>query len=113
MAAGKYNMLIQQGVTYNQTITLKDKQSGLPLNLTGCTAAAEIRATYIDSVPAATFTTYIGLGTDGKIQLSLTPAQTSAITIERGVYDLELTYPGGVKDRIIQGNVVISKEVTR
>lgn len=113
MAAGKYNMLIQQGVSYNQTITLKDKQSGQPLNLTGCTAAAQIRGTYNDLVPAAEFTTYIGIGTDGKIQISLTPEQTSAIMIDRGVYDIELTYPGGVKDRILQGNVVISKEVTR
>lgn len=112
MAAGKYNMLVQQGATYSQTITLKDN-FGVAVNITGCTAAAQIRQQYSDPTPAAQFTCVIPVGTDGVIRISLTPAQTAAITFDRGVYDLELTYPSGVKDRILQGNVVISKEVTR
>jgi hypothetical protein len=113
MAAGKYNMLIQQGATYNQTITLKDPISNEPVDITGCTAAAMVREQYSDTTPVATFTCMIATGSDGVIQISLTPEQTSAISIERGVYDLELTYIGGTKDRIIQGNVVISKEATK
>jgi len=112
MAAGKYNMLVQQGATYNQSITLKSS-TGTPINITGCTVAAQIREQYSDATPVATFTTNIPVGTDGVIQISLTPTETSAITIEKGVYDIEITYPGGTKDRILQGNVVISKEVTR
>lgn len=114
MAAGKYNMLVQQGVTYNQTITLSDTVTSTPINITGCTIAAQIREQYSDQTAAAVFTTAIPLGTDGQFQISLTPTQTSAIAFDRGVYDIEITYPGGVvKDRILQGNVVISKEVTR
>lgn len=113
MAAGKYNMLIQQGVSYNQTITLKDSITGTPVDISGCSAAAMIRGNYNDVEPAAIFTTFIGSGTDGAIQISLTPSQTSNIAIERGLYDIELTYPNGTKDRILQGNVVISKEVTK
>lgn len=113
MAAGKYNMLVQQGATYNQSITLKNAANTAPINITGCTVAAQIREQYTDATPVATFATNIPVGTDGVIQISLTPTQTSAITIERGVYDIEITYPGGTKDRILQGNVVISKEVTR
>lgn len=113
MAAGKYNMLVQQGTTYNQTITVKNAANTAPIDLTGCTAQAMIRETYADPTPAATFLCEIATGTDGKIQISLTPTQTAALTFERGVYDIELTYPSGAKDRILQGNVVISKEVTR
>lgn len=113
MAAGKYNMLIQQGSTYNQTITLKNAANTAAIDITGCTVAAMIRETYADTNPAATFLCDIPTGTDGKIQISLTPTQTSALQFERGVYDIELTYPGGTKDRVLMGNVVISKEVTR
>ena len=113
MAAGKYNMLIQQGVSYNQTITLKDSITGTPVDISGCSAAAMIRGTYNDVDPAAIFTTLIDVGTDGAIQISLTPTQTSALVIDRGIYDIEITYPSGEKDRILQGNVVISKEVTK
>jgi len=113
MAAGKYNMLVQQGSTYNQTITLKDPTNTTPINITGCTAAAQIREQYTDVSPSATFLCEINNGVNGQIQISLTAAQTAALTIERGVYDIELTYPNGVKDRILQGNVVISKEATK
>ena len=113
MAAGKYNMLIQQGATYNQTITLKDAAGTTAINITGCTAQAMIREQYTDTTPAATFTCMIPTGTDGKILISLTPTQTSALSFEKGVYDIELTYPSGTKDRILQGNVVVSKEVTK
>lgn len=112
MAAGKYNMLVQQGATYNQTITLKDPTNTTPIDITGCTAAAQIREQYTDAAPVATFLCEVG-GINGQIQISLTAAQTRDILIERGVYDIELTYLSGVKDRILQGNVVISKEVTK
>lgn len=105
-------MLVQQGATYSQTITLKGGE-GDPIDITGCSAAAQIRQQYSDPVAAAQFTAVIPNGVDGVIHISLTPAQTAAIAFDRGVYDLELTYTGGVKDRILQGNVVISKEVTR
>lgn len=113
MAAGKYNMLVQQGTTYNQTITLKNAANTAAIDISGCTVAAMIRETYLDPTPAAVFTCVIPTGTDGKILISLTPEQTSALTFDKGVYDIELTYPSGSKDRVLMGNVVVSKEVTR
>lgn len=112
MAAGKYNMLVQQGVTYNQTITLKN-ELGVAIDLTGATIASMIREQYTDLTPIATFTCTIVDAVAGKFNISLTPAQTSAITVQRGVYDIEITYLSGIKDRILQGNVVISLEATK
>ena len=106
-------MLIQQGTTYNQTITMKNAAGTTPIDISGSTAAAMIRETYADPTPAAEFSCVIPTGTDGVIQISLTPEQTSALTLERGVYDLEITYSNGAKDRILQGNVVVSKEATK
>lgn len=113
MAAGKYNMLVQQGTTYNQTITVKNAANTAAIDISGCTVAAMIRETYLDPTPAATFTCVVPVGTDGKILISLTPEQTTALSFDKGVYDIELTYPSGSKDRLLQGNVVVSKEVTR
>ena len=113
MAAGKYNMLIQQGVTYNQTITLKNAANTAAIDISGSTASAMIRETYQDPTPAAVFDCVIPVGTDGIIQIGLTPEQTASLSFDKGVYDIEITYSNGAKDRILQGNVVISKEVTK
>ena len=111
MAAGKYNMIVQQGATYAQNVTLKNA-AGSAVNIATGSAACQIKGSYTDIVPAATFTCGVPVGTDGVITLLLSAAQTSALTITTGVYDLEL-YLGGQVYRIMQGNVVVLPEVTK
>lgn len=113
MAAGKYNILVQQGVTYNQTITLKNAANTAGVNITGNSIAAMIRETYNDPDPAAVFTCEIIDAVNGVFQIKLTPEQTGALRFTKGVYDIEMTYPDGSKDRLLQGNVAISLEATR
>ncbi|GAI44144.1 unnamed protein product, partial [marine sediment metagenome] len=53
-------------------------------------------------------------GAEGKIELELTPAQTSALQIIKGVYDLELTSPAPAKvTRLLEGDITVKPEVTR
>lgn len=113
MAAGKYNILVQQGSDYIQKITVKESVSQLPVNITGCTVRGQIRTSIEDATPAAAFVTAIVDAINGVFQISLPNAVTAALDFETGFYDVEIVYPSGVVDRLLQGKAVLSKEVTR
>lgn len=116
MAAGQYDIFIEQGATYDQTFNWKDS-AGDPVNLTGYTARMQIRPSVSRSEIIESFTTENGKitlgGSAGTIRLLLTATQTAAITSRRGVYDLELIASNGVVTRLLEGGVEISREVTR
>jgi hypothetical protein len=48
----------------------------------------------------------------GTIFYEITAAQTAAMNFTKAVYDIEI-YSGSYVDRIMEGNVSFSKEVTR
>ena len=55
----------------------------------------------------------IALDDGGKvIEISITAAQTEALTKSAGVYDLELVSPGGVVTALLEGAVSVASEVT-
>jgi len=52
--------------------------------------------------------------TDGKIRISLTDTQTSAIKANRYVYDVESIAPTTSKvDRVLEGRILVTPEVTK
>ena len=113
MAAGKYNILIQQGSDYIQKITVKETVSQLPVDITGCTVRGQVRATIEDASPVASFVATVTDAAGGEFQITLSNTVTAALDFDTGVYDVELVYPSGVVDRLLQGKAVLSREVTR
>ena len=113
MAAGKYNILIQQGSDYIQKITVKESVSQLAVDITGCTIRGQVRVNIEDTTPAASFVAVLTDPTNGEFQISLSNTVTAALDFETGYYDVEIVYPSGVVDRLLQGKAVLSKEVTR
>ena len=66
------------------------------------------------SSSATDFTTSIELPASlGKILLRLTAAQTTEIKPGRYVYDVVITDEFGVKNRVIEGMVLVTEGVTR
>jgi|SRR6056300_1936023 hypothetical protein len=105
------NLSMDQGATFSTVITVYQNDS--ILNLSGYTAAAQIRKSYSSSSSTA-FTTTIDSDTStGKITLSLTPTQTAALEEGRYVYDLEITASDSTVTRPIQGTVIVRPNVTR
>lgn len=124
MLAGIYNITCQQGSTFTRSITLKypdpESPSADPTYLlwdfTGYTARMQVRRTIDSSTILISLTTENGritLGSaSGIIELFITAADTATIT-SSGVYDLEIISSAGIVDRILQGDFVLSQEVTR
>lgn len=122
MAAGSYDINMEQGSTLRLhfvygTSALPDPVAvQTPYNLTGCTAKAQFREKYglpvLLELSTATGEITLG-GALGTIDIVATAEQTDTVTIRRGKWDLELTYPNGDVQRILAGNVLNSLAITR
>lgn len=88
-----------------------------PMDLTGYTARAQVRASVSAAEPLLDLTTEEGGividAPTGTIELRMDAAATAGITWSQGVYDLELVDPDGFVTRLAQGSVSVDREVTR
>jgi hypothetical protein len=114
--ASTYNITIDQGATYTLALNYKDS-AGTAINLTGYTAAMQLRSTYASTEAALSLSSpsngIVITGATGLISITITDTQTSALSANAFVYDLEITSASNVKTRLIQGNATIIPEVTR
>lgn len=114
MSAGSYDFVCEQGATFNRTLTIKD-ESGVGRDLSGHTARMQIRRRITDTTPLLSLTTEngrISMSSSGEVVLSVDADTTAALT-DGGVYDLEIESSAGVVERVIEGNFILSLEVTR
>lgn len=102
---------------YNAYVSGGKADNGTPFDLTGYTARMQVRATIAAASALIDLTSPSGGivlgGTAGTIAITITAAQTAALTISSGFYDLELIDAGGAVRRLLSGVVTVSKEVTR
>jgi len=120
MAAAKINLTIEKGARYFKTFIWKDK-SKTAISLAGYSARMQIRSSVTTPTFEIELTTTNGRiqlepsGETGRIDLILGASLTDALTIDSGVYDLELYNQGDSDDvnRLIEGVVTIIEGVTR
>ena len=105
------NLTMDQGATFSTVITVYQNDS--ILDLSGYSAAAQIRKSYSSS-SSTSFTTAIDSDTTtGKITLSLTSTQTAALEEGRYVYDLEiLQTSSSTITRVIEGIINVRPQVS-
>lgn len=110
MAASPLNLTIEQGVDFEITITVRNRDSS-PLNLLGYSANSEIKKHYTSTTSYPFTVTFVDR-INGRISLSMTDTLTSTISEGRYVYDVVLTSPGELKTRVVQGTVMVSPGVS-
>lgn len=115
MAAGIYDITVEQGATFTLSATWKDSTGAL-VNLTGYSARMQIRETYESEDIILSFTSTGGSivlgGALGTIVVTGAATDTAKIPMTPAVYDLELEN-AGVVTRLLQGKATITQEVTR
>ena len=116
MIAATYNIVCDQGATFDRTLTWKDN-NGNPVDLTGYTARMQVRSVVDSSVVLLSLTTansriVLG-GVAGTVQLTVDPTVMAAVAGGQYVYDLELVSAGGSVSRLVMGTFTVRDEVTR
>jgi hypothetical protein len=116
MAAGNYDFEVEQGATINKQFVWKDS-NGDEVDLTGYTARMQVRRSIPSDEVLFSATTENGRidlgGAAGTITLDVSAIDSAAIVWRRGVYDLELVASNGTVTRLLQGQITVSREVTR
>jgi len=111
MPAAYSNLYLEQGTTFNTTITLDDVY-GSVYDLSGYTANSQIRKSYYSANATAIFTTSINAGS-GTITLNLSTNVTANISPGRYVYDTTIKDSSGNVTRVLEGIVDVSPRVSR
>jgi len=132
MSAGRYSFVIEQGATANFEIQYRDSNNS-PIDLTGYSGRLQIRSTYAQNSgelfltlssslnPDGTGLNFSGSNgttppTSGSIGIYIASCTSSALTFNEALYDLEIYSGSGdcpYTVRLLEGNVRLSKEVTR
>jgi len=114
METGKYNIKARQGSTFTLNFTIST--DGTPWNLTGYTAAMQVRTSTSSSNKTLSLTSSSGItlgGAAGTVAVTASAATMAAIPAGSYVYDFELTYPDGTVVALLEGKFTISAEVTK
>lgn len=130
MAAGRYSFTIEQGATTNFEIRYKDANE-VPIDLTGYTGRLQIRPNVASTTVYLTLSSSrnsdgTGLNfsgsngstppTSGSIGIYIAACTSSLLSFDTAVYDLEIYSGSGAcayTVRLLEGQVKLSKEVTR
>ena len=111
MAVFSTNLIIYKHTDFEQTFVLEDSLSNSAKDLTGFTGTCRMQRTLnLGSLTAFTVTFVNRL--NGKVRISLTNTQTANLADGKYFYELMLTDPNGVTERVIEGVVIVKHPVT-
>ena len=112
MAAGYSELFLEQGATFNTSISLDDV-SGVAFNLITYTASSQMRKSYYSSNASATFSVTTGDNPAlGVITISLDSANTANIYPGRYLYDVYVKNTVS-RVRVLEGIVNVTPQVTK
>lgn len=122
MAAGKYSFIIEQGATTNFGILYQDSNKEY-IDLTGFEGRMQLRPSINSSTVYLQLSsslnndgTGITIEPSGSISIYISSCTSSMLTFDQAVYDLEIYSGSGACPyvvRLLEGNIKLSKEVTR
>lgn len=111
-----FRIIAAQNADYDLLVTWKDS-TGSPINLTGFTAALQVRLTYGEATTVISLTNGSGLtlgGAAGTIAIHIPYSLTAPLQAPKGyVYDLRVASGSGAATRILEGELFLSPTVTR
>ena len=111
MAVFSTNLIIYKHTDFEQTFVLEDSLSNSAKDLTGLTGTCKMQRT-LNLGSLTSFTLSFTNRALGKVRISLTNTQTANIPDGKYFYELMLTDPNGIVERVIEGIVIVKHPVT-
>jgi hypothetical protein len=107
------NLIVNSGADFSQSFTLEGSDTNSSFDLTGYTVESQMRK-WAGSSNATSFTATIeSPPTIGQILLRLNSTQTTNLKAGRYVYDVVIIDEYGIRNRVIEGMVLVTEGVTR
>lgn len=110
MAAAVYNITIDAEADFSRSFEVSE--SGVPIDITSYTFAAQIRE-HFHSTTHTSFTTTVTNGALGLFTISLTDIETGALVYGKQSYDIVMTDTNLKKQRLLQGDALVAWGITR
>lgn len=107
------NLVINAGSDFTQTFTLEGAETNSSFDLTGFSVESQMRKWAGGSTSTAFISEVGSPPTAGKINIRLSAASTTNLKPGRYVYDIVITDSLGIKNRVIEGMVLVREGVTR
>ena len=111
MAVFNTNLVIYKFTDFEQSFVLEDSRSNSEKNLTGFSATCKMQRT-LNLGSLTEFTISFPNRLEGKVSISLNDTQTALIEEGKYFYELMLTDPNDVTERVIEGIVIVKHPVT-
>ena len=111
MAVFSTNLIIYKHTDFEQTFVLEDGQSSSAKDLTDFTGTCKMQRT-LNLGSLTEFNLAFTNRALGKVRISLTSTQTANIADGKYFYELMLTDPNGIVERVIEGVVIVKHPVT-
>ena len=113
--AGQKNWEVDQNTTFRFVVEYVDSD-GNAIDLTGASAKLQVRDTKGGTKLAFTLTSPSGGiiidGTNGKLTVTMTPTQTNKLFYPKSSYDLMVITASGIKTKLVEGFLTLSRSVT-
>ena len=112
MAVYVVNLVIDQGVDFTQTFNLENSSTNAASDLTGYTGAAQLRK-HSASSKFYSFTVSFPDRVNGSVKITMTDTITKRIKPGRYIYDIVLTDQNSLKERVVEGSVLVRESATK
>lgn len=125
MSAGRYDIELEQGATFDLPLRYEDSTGGVDLSSYSArmqvreSAASSLLVEFNSDLTANGFIFMSGAaedredGSNGNLRVYMTAANSAALPRFAGRYDLELVDSGGYVIRLLEGQFSIDPEITR
>lgn len=108
-------LYIDKGADFDVVIELNDDDTNLPQNTDGYLVTSQLRRSLLSVNASANLTCSIVDAPNGKIQLSMTAANTANLRPASYFFDVKTIDPGNMNEtlRLIEGMIYVTHGITR
>lgn len=111
--AAYVELYVDQGSTFNNTITLTDDITNANVNVMGYIIRSQMRRSYYSANATANITCTITDAAQGEVTMSMDANTTANIKSGRYLFDLETIDTLGITSRVLEGIITVNPRVTR
>jgi hypothetical protein len=111
--AAYVELFMDQGATFNNVINLTDDFTNTPINLTSYSITSQLRRSYYSANASANLICTIVNAPSGEVALFLSAANTANLKPGRYLFDVKTTDSYNVTNRILEGIVTVTPQITK